>query len=126
MDASSLLVYSKLSINTFEKSTKGIRSRCTSATPVRSASSLVGPSSAGSAAAQWIVAGYSLAFALLLMAGGRLGDSFGYRRVFIVGVTGFTLASAGCGLAANGGQLVAARLLQGATGAIMAPHCPMR
>ena len=77
---------------------------------------------AGSAAAQWIVAGYSLAFALLLMAGGRLGDSFGYRRVFIVGVTGFTLASAGCGLAANGGQLVAARLLQGATGAIMAPQ----
>jgi EmrB/QacA subfamily drug resistance transporter len=77
---------------------------------------------AGSAAAQWIVAGYSLAFALLLMAGGRLGDSFGYRRMFLFGVAGFTLSSAGCGLAANGGQLVVARLLQGATGAIMAPQ----
>ncbi|MDE2410253.1 MAG: MFS transporter [Sphingomonadales bacterium] len=77
---------------------------------------------ADSAAAQGIVAGYSLAFALLLMAGGRLGDSFGYRRVFVLGVTGFTLASAGCGLARTGGELVAARLLQGATGAIMAPQ----
>ncbi|MDQ4419303.1 MFS transporter [Sphingobium sp. DEHP117] len=71
---------------------------------------------------QWIVAGYSLSFALLLMAGGRLGDSIGYRRVFIWGVAGFTLASAACGLARNGDELVAARLLQGATGAIMAPQ----
>lgn len=77
---------------------------------------------ANSGASQWIVAGYSLAFALLLMAGGRLGDSFGYRRMFILGVAGFTLASAGCGLATNGTQLVAARLLQGATGAVMAPQ----
>ena len=73
-------------------------------------------------ASQWIIAGYSLAFALLLMAGGRLGDSFGYRRMFILGVAGFTLASAACGLAGNGTQLVAARLLQGATGAVMAPQ----
>ncbi|MBU6267303.1 MAG: MFS transporter [Sphingomonadales bacterium] len=77
---------------------------------------------ANSAAAQGIVAGYSLAFALLLMAGGRMGDSFGYRRMFLLGVAGFTLASAACGLAQTGGQLVAARMLQGATGAIMAPQ----
>lgn len=73
-------------------------------------------------ASQWIVAGYSLAFALLLMAGGRLGDSFGYRRMFVLGVIGFTLASAACGLATTGTELVAARLLQGAAGAIMAPQ----
>lgn len=72
--------------------------------------------------AQWIVAGYSLAFALLLMAGGRLGDSHGYRRVFVWGVIGFTLSSLACGLARSGNELVAARLLQGATGAIMAPQ----
>lgn len=72
--------------------------------------------------AQWIVAGYSVSFALLLMAGGRLGDSYGYRRMLVWGVAGFTLASAGCGLAQDGGQLVAARLLQGATGAVMAPQ----
>ena len=41
----------------------------------------------------------SISFALLLMAGGRLGDSFGYRRMFLFGVAGFTLASAACGLA---------------------------
>jgi len=77
---------------------------------------------AGAEAAQWIVAGYSLSFALLLLTGGRLGDSYGYRRMFLLGVTGFTLASLGCGLAASANQLVAARLLQGATGAIMAPQ----
>ncbi len=71
---------------------------------------------------QWIVAGYSLAFAVLLMAGGRLGDSYGYRRMFVGGIIGFTLASAACGLSATAGQLVAARMLQGATGAIMAPQ----
>ena len=73
-------------------------------------------------AAQWIVAGYSLAFAVLLMAGGRLGDSYGYRRMFVAGIVGFTLSSAACGLSVTAGQLVAARMLQGATGAIMAPQ----
>ena len=73
-------------------------------------------------AAQWIVAGYALAFALLLMAGGRLGDTFGYRRMFLWGVSGFTLASVACGLARSAEELVAARLLQGATGAIMSPQ----
>lgn len=73
-------------------------------------------------AVQWIVAGYALSFALLLMAGGRLGDSFGYRRMFLWGVAGFTLASALCGLARSAEELVAARLLQGATGALMSPQ----
>lgn len=72
--------------------------------------------------AQWIVAGYSVSFALLLMAGGRMGDAFGYRRMFLLGVAGFTLASLACGLARNGDELVAARVLQGMTGAIMAPQ----
>lgn len=73
-------------------------------------------------AIQWIVAGYALSFALLLMAGGRLGDSLGYRRMFLWGVSGFTLASAACGLAQSPEQLVAARLLQGAAGAVMSPQ----
>lgn len=73
-------------------------------------------------AVQWVVAGYALTFALLLMAGGRLGDSLGYRRVFLFGVSCFTLASAGCGLAQTPEQLVGARLLQGAAGAIMSPQ----
>lgn len=77
---------------------------------------------ANAEAVQWIVAGYALSFALLLMAGGRLGDSFGYRRAFLWGVAGFTLASAACGLARSAEELVAARLLQGATGAIMSPQ----
>ena len=57
---------------------------------------------ANAEAVQWIVAGYALSFALLLMAGGRLGDSFGYRRMFLWGVAGFTLASGACGLASPG------------------------
>jgi MFS family permease len=73
-------------------------------------------------ASQWIVAGYSLAFAVCLMAGGRLGDTFGYRRMFVAGILGFTLSSAACGLSASAGHLVVARMLQGATGAIMAPQ----
>ncbi|HKT86034.1 MAG TPA: MFS transporter [Novosphingobium sp.] len=71
---------------------------------------------------QWVVAGYSLSFAILLMAGGRLGDSFGYRRVFLWGVAGFGIASLCCGLAQTADQLVWARMLQGATGALMAPQ----
>lgn len=77
---------------------------------------------AGTLASQWIVAGYALAFALLLLTGGRMGDSFGYRRMFLGGVAGFTLASMLCGAAQSPAQLVAARLLQGASGAVMAPQ----
>jgi EmrB/QacA subfamily drug resistance transporter len=78
--------------------------------------------SGGAAQAQWVVAGYSLSFAILLILGGRLGDIYGYRKMFLLGVTGFTLASIACGLAGNPDELIAARILQGAAGAIMAPQ----
>lgn len=77
---------------------------------------------AAAAQAQWVAAGYSLAFALLLMLGGRLGDAFGYNRLFIGGVAGFTFASMLCGLSGSPAQLIAARVLQGAAGAMMAPQ----
>jgi MFS family permease len=78
---------------------------------------------AGDTALQWIVAGYSLAFSLLLINAGRLGDSSGYRLMFVLGVAGFTFASALCGLATTPAMLVASRILQGAMAAMMAPQC---
>ncbi|OYZ41288.1 MAG: MFS transporter, partial [Novosphingobium sp. 16-62-11] len=76
----------------------------------------------GGSAAQWIAAGYSLAFGLLLLLGGRLGDLFGGRAMFLIGVAGFTLASVLCGVAGDPQLLIAARVAQGAAGAIMAPQ----
>ncbi|UUN27396.1 MFS transporter [Streptomyces sp. FIT100] len=73
-------------------------------------------------AIQWITAGYALAFAAGLITGGRLGDIFGRRRLFLLGITGFTLASALCGFASGAEMLVAARLLQGAMAAMMVPQ----
>ena len=77
---------------------------------------------AGFAAIQWMIAGYSLAFAVLLIIGGRMGDVFGYKRLFLVGVAGFTLTSLACGMAPNAEVLVAARILQGAMAALMVPQ----
>lgn len=71
---------------------------------------------------QWITAGYALAFAAGLITGGRLGDIHGRRRVFLIGIGGFTLASALCGFAANPEMLVASRLLQGGMAAMMVPQ----
>ncbi|MFD3483745.1 MFS transporter [Streptomyces sp. NPDC058665] len=71
---------------------------------------------------QWITAGYALAFAAGLITGGRLGDIYGRKRLFLIGITGFTLASALCGFAANPEMLVASRLLQGAMAAMMVPQ----
>ncbi|MET9848532.1 MFS transporter [Streptomyces ossamyceticus] len=71
---------------------------------------------------QWITAGYALAFAAGLVTGGRLGDIHGRRRIFLLGIGGFTVASALCGLAANPEMLVAARIAQGATAALMVPQ----
>jgi len=71
---------------------------------------------------QWLVAGYSLTFALLLITGGRMGDVFGYKKIFMVGVTGFTIASLLTGIAPNAMFLVAARLLQGSMAALMVPQ----
>lgn len=72
--------------------------------------------------AQWFLAAYALAFAVLLIAGGRLGDLHGRRRVFLVGVSGFTAASAVCALAPTAGVLIGARFLQGGFGALMIPQ----
>ncbi|MDH6579501.1 MFS transporter [Kitasatospora sp. MAP5-34] len=77
---------------------------------------------AGYAAAQWFVAAYALAFAVLLIPGGRLGDIYGRKRVFLIGVAGFTLASACCALAPSAGVLIAARFVQGGFGALMVPQ----
>jgi len=71
---------------------------------------------------QWLVAGYSLAFALLLITGGRMGDVFGYKKIFLVGVAGFTVASVLTGIAPTPVFLVVARLLQGAMAALMVPQ----
>jgi EmrB/QacA subfamily drug resistance transporter len=78
----------------------------------------------GASAAQleWIVSGYILSFAVLLITGGRLGDIFGRKRMFLVGVAGFTLASASCAAATTGDMLVVSRLVQGAFGAMMIPQ----
>ncbi|WP_405967402.1 MFS transporter [Streptomyces sp. NBC_00015] len=71
---------------------------------------------------QWITAGYALAFAAGLITGGRLGDIHGRKRLFLLGIGGFTLASALCGFAANPEMLVASRILQGAMAAMMVPQ----
>jgi EmrB/QacA subfamily drug resistance transporter len=74
------------------------------------------------AAIQWLIAGYSLSFAVLLITGGRMGDVFGYKKLFMIGVGGFTLASLISGLAWNTEVLIAARLLQGSMAALMVPQ----
>jgi EmrB/QacA subfamily drug resistance transporter len=71
---------------------------------------------------EWIVAAYVLGFAAVLITGGRLGDTFGRKRLFLVGVTGFTVASLICGLATSPGVLVAARFLEGAMAGLMVPQ----
>ncbi|MBW5422011.1 MFS transporter [Streptomyces sp. BG9H] len=77
---------------------------------------------ATSAAVQWIPAAYTLTFALALITGGRLGDLFGRKRVFIAGTAVFTLASLLCGIATSPELLVAARAVQGAGAAAMVPQ----
>src|SRR5882762_8505613 len=71
---------------------------------------------------QQIVAGYALSFAVLLITGGRLGDLYGRRRMYTIGMTGFTIASALCGFAQSPTALVASRVLQGAFAAVMVPQ----
>jgi EmrB/QacA subfamily drug resistance transporter len=70
---------------------------------------------------QWVVTAYALAFGSLLLLGGRLGDLIGRKTTFLAGVLGFAAASAAGGAAASFGMLVAARALQGAFGALLAP-----
>ena len=77
---------------------------------------------ASRAAVQLIIAGYGLTFATGMITGGRLGDLYGRRRMFMTGLALFTLTSAACGLAPGAGLLIGARVLQGAAGALMTPQ----
>jgi EmrB/QacA subfamily drug resistance transporter len=78
--------------------------------------------SASPAQLEWVVGAYLLSFAVLLVTGGRLGDIYGRRRVFIIGVVGFTAFSLAAALAPGADLLVAARVGQGAFAAMMAPQ----
>lgn len=70
---------------------------------------------------QWVVEAYSLFLSALLLVGGSLGDRYGRRRVFLIGVSLFALASVWCGIAPTIGQLIAARAVQGVGGALLVP-----
>lgn len=74
------------------------------------------------AATQWITAGYTLAFGLGLITGGRLGDRFGRKRIFLIGLVAFTVASALCGIATSPEMLIVSRFLQGGSSALMMPQ----
>jgi EmrB/QacA subfamily drug resistance transporter len=76
----------------------------------------------GATTLQWLSAGYTLAFAVLLIAGARLGDIFGRRRLFLIGSAGFTLFSAAAAVAPSVGVLIVFRALQGGFGALMIPQ----
>ena len=71
---------------------------------------------------EWTVAGYVIAFATLLITGGRLGDIFGHRRIFVIGIVGFTLASLEAALSQTGDLLVTSRVFQGGFAGIMMPQ----
>ena len=71
---------------------------------------------------EWIVAGYVLGFAAVLITGGRLGDIYGRKRLFLVGVAGFTLASVLCGVSVSPAMLIGARFLEGAMAGLMVPQ----
>lgn len=77
---------------------------------------------ASTATLELVVAAYGIAYALLLVVGGRLGDAFGRRRLFMLGLTAFTLTSLACGIAPTAETLVIARALQGASAALMLPQ----
>jgi EmrB/QacA subfamily drug resistance transporter len=77
---------------------------------------------ASTAALQMVVGGYSFTYAAALITGGRLGDRYGYRRLFVLGMAAFVLASAACGLAQTSEELVVARLCQGLVAAAMVPQ----
>ena len=77
---------------------------------------------ASAAQIEAVIAIYLIAYATLVVTGGRLGDIYGTRNVFIAGVAGFTVTSLWCALAQSGPELIAARLAQGATAALMVPQ----
>lgn len=71
---------------------------------------------------EWVISGYAATYAVSLITGGRLGDLFGRRRVFLAGMAGFGMASLICGLAASPAVLIVGRVLQGLSAAAMAPQ----
>jgi MFS family permease len=77
---------------------------------------------ASAAQLQLVISGYAAAYAVFLITGGRLGDLFGRRRMFLIGISGFGLTSLMCGLAASPAMLIAGRVLQGLSAAAMAPQ----
>ncbi|MFD7921407.1 MFS transporter [Streptomyces sp. NPDC059740] len=92
-----------------------------------SVANLAGPSiradlGGGEGTVQWVLSAYTAAFALGLVTSGRLGDLLGRRRLFLLGMTGFTLTSLACGLAPGTVFLIVARTLQGLCGSVMIPQ----
>jgi MFS family permease len=77
---------------------------------------------ASSAELELVIAGYGVAYAALLVLGGRLGDRYGRHRIFLGALVGFVLASLACGLAPTAGFLIGARIVQGATAALLIPQ----
>jgi EmrB/QacA subfamily drug resistance transporter len=86
------------------------------------APSIVSDIGGGESLVKWLGAGYALAMGVLLVVGGRLGDRFGRRRMFLIGTAGFTLASLACGVAGDPAMLIAGRIVQGGFGAMMIPQ----
>lgn len=75
----------------------------------------------GTTALAWVITAYVLSFGVLLLPGGRLADRLGHRRMLVTGILGFAAASATAGLALNGTMLIASRIAQGASAALLAP-----
>lgn len=86
------------------------------------APSIVAGIGGGAGLIKWLGASYALALGVLLVIGGRLGDKYGQRRLFLIGMTGFMVASAAAGLAPSPAVIIAARVLQGAFGALLIPQ----
>jgi EmrB/QacA subfamily drug resistance transporter len=86
------------------------------------APSIVRDIGGGESLIKWLGASYALAMGVLLVVGGRLGDRYGKRRLFLTGIAGFTAASLACGLAAGPAMLIAGRLVQGGFGALLIPQ----
>lgn len=77
---------------------------------------------ASASSLELVIAGYGVTYAALLVLGGRLGDRYGRQRVFLAALVGFVLASLACGIAPTAGALIAARIVQGATAALLIPQ----
>lgn len=86
------------------------------------APSIVREIGGGESLIKWLGASYALAMGVLLVVGGRLGDRYGKRRLFLTGITGFTAASLVCGLAVDPTMLIAGRVVQGGIGALLIPQ----